>query len=191
MHRLPGGSAAVPMSGDSGPGNNRPGNNRPGAADGKPGRIRLTPLRDLGVAVMLGGLAAWLLVRTVEAVTGSSPLLPWAGPLALWFVAALVAGTAWVAHVKLRVRKERIEPERGVAFLVLGKAAALGGAMIAGGYLIFALLFVDRWEADEPRMRVIRGLVAAAAGVVTCVCARVLERACRIDEDDSDGGSPA
>lgn len=165
---------------------------RPGAEPpaGGPGRVRLTPVRDLAVAALLGALGTWLGVRTFEAVAGSPPLLPWVGSLALWFLAALVAGTARVAHVRLRVRRERVEPGRAVTFLVLGKAAALGGALAASGYLVFALMFVDRWEAPEPRARVIRGLVAMVGGVITCLAGLLLERACRVDDADADGEPP-
>lgn len=164
----------------------RPGEEPP---TGGTGRVRLTPARDLVVAALLGALGTWLGVRTFEAVTGSPPLLPWVGPLALWFVAALVAGTARIAHVRLRVRRERVDPGRAVTFLVLGKAAALGGVLSASGYLVFALMFVDRWEAPEPRARVIRGLVAVFAGVATAVAGLLLERACRVDDTDPDGDS--
>lgn len=166
----------------------------PGSSDREPdegpGRVRLTPLRDLVVAALLGGLGTWLGVRTYEQFVGTAPLLPWVGPLALWFIAALVAGTARIAHLKLKIRHEWVEPSRAVTYLVLGKAAALGGALAASGYLVFALMFVDRWEAPEPRARVVRGLVAVLAGVATCVAGLLLERACHIDEDDPEGHPP-
>ena len=36
-----------------------------------------------------------------------------------------------------------MEPQRAVAFLVLGKASALAGALVAGGYFGFAVMFPD------------------------------------------------
>ncbi len=148
-----------------------------------------TTPKALAVAAIFGALAGWLVVVVANALDLVPPYVPWTAPAALVVSAALVGALAWSTHQRIQVRKERVEPERAVAFLVLGKASALAGAVIAGGYLAFALMFVGRWDAAGPRERVIRALVAVVVAVGLSIAGLLLERACRVPggEDDDDG----
>ena len=116
------------------------------------------------------------------------PQVPWTTPVALALTAALVGVLAYTTHQRIQVRRQRMPAERAVTFLVLGKASALAGAVVAGGYLAFALLFVSRFDAEAPRERVIRSAVAVVTGVALSVAGLLLERACKVpgvdDEDD-------
>lgn len=149
-------------------------------------QVTSTPRRALVVAALFGGLAGWLLAVTTSALDVVAPSIPWSAPVGLFVVAALVGALAWSTHQQIQVRRARMEPQRAVAFLVLGKASALGGALVAGGYLGYALSFVGRFEADGPRERVIRSLVALVGGVALAVAGLLLERACKVpfDEDE-------
>ena len=149
-------------------------------------QVTSTPRRALVVAALFGGLAGWLLAVSTSALDVVPPSIPWSAPVGLLVVAALVGAIAWSTHQQIQVRRERMEPSRAVAFLVLGKASALGGALVAGGYLGYALSFVGRFEADGPRERVIRSLVAMVGGIALGVAGLLLERACRVpfDEDE-------
>jgi uncharacterized membrane protein len=149
-----------------------------------------TPARNLVVAAVFGALAGWLIVVIAGAFDLVPPYVPWTAPGALVVIAALVGALAWSTHQRIQVRKERMESERAVAFLVLGKASALAGAVIAGGYLSFALMFVGRWDADAPRERVIRALVAVVAAVGLCVAGLLLERACKVPGGDDTDEEP-
>jgi ABC-type Fe3+-siderophore transport system permease subunit len=149
-------------------------------------QVTSTPRRALVVAALFGGLAGWLLAVTTEALNVVPPSIPWSAPVGLLLVAALVGAIARSTHQQIQVRRERMEPSRAVAFLVLGKASALGGALVAGGYLGYALSFVGSFEADGPRERVIRSLVAMVGGIALGIAGLLLERACRVpfDEDE-------
>jgi H+/Cl- antiporter ClcA len=159
------------------------------------GSVKLTPFRTLVVAALFGGLAGWILVVTANALDLIPPEVPWTAPIGLILVAALVGALAYATHQRIQVRHERIEPQRAVAFLVLGKASALAGALVAGGYLGFALMFLTRLDASAPRDRVIRSAVAVVAGIVLCVMGLLLERACKVptepDEGTAGGGAAA
>jgi len=149
-------------------------------------QVTSTPRRALVVAALFGGLAGWLLAVTTEALNVVPPSIPWSAPVGLFVVAVLVGAIAWSTHQQIQVRRERMEPSRAVAFLVLGKASALGGALVAGGYLGYALSFVGTFEATGPRERVIRSLVAVVGGIALGIAGLLLERACRVpfDEDE-------
>jgi H+/Cl- antiporter ClcA len=156
------------------------------------GSIDLTPLRALVVAALFGGLTGWLLVVLFNAFDATPPQVPWTAPVGLIVVAALVGGLAYTTHQRIQVRRERMEPSRAVGLLVLGKASALAGALVAGGYFAYALMFLTRLDAAAPRDRVVRSAVAVLAGLALCRVGLLLERACRVpggrsdDDDDSD-----
>ena len=154
------------------------------------GSVKLTPVRALVVSALFGGLAGWLLVVTANAFDLIPPEVPWTAPIGLILLAALVGALAYSTHQRIQVRRERMEPSRAVAFLVLGKASALAGALVAGGYFAYALMFLTRIDAVAPRDRVIRSAIAVLAGIVLCIAGLLLERACKIPgEDDEDDRS--
>jgi len=155
------------------------------------GSVNLTPFRALVVAAVFGGLSGWLVVVTANAFDLIPPEVPWTAPIGLILVAALVGALAYATHQRIQVRRERIEPQRAVALLVLGKASALAGALVAGGYFGFALMFLARLDAAAPRDRVIRSAVAIVAGIVLCIVGLLLERACKVPtepDEDADAG---
>ncbi len=140
---------------------------------------------------MFGALAGWLIVITANALDIIPPSVPWTAPAGLVLVAALVGGLAYSTHQRIHVRHERIEPQRAVAFLVLGKASALAGAVVAGGYLAYGLMFITRLDAAGPRDRVIRSALAVLAGIALMITGLLLERACKVPgepDDSSDDG---
>jgi H+/Cl- antiporter ClcA len=151
------------------------------------GSLRLTPFRTLVVAALFGGLAGWLLVVIANAFDVIPPEVPWTAPIGLILVAALVGVLAYSTHQRIQVRHERMEPQRAVAFLVLGKASALAGALVAGGYFGFAFMFLTRLDAAAPRDRVIRSVVAIVAGIVVCAMGLLLERACQVPTEPDEG----
>jgi hypothetical protein len=155
------------------------------------GSVNLTPFRALVVAAVFGGLSGWLVVVIANAFDLIPPEVPWTAPVGLILVAALVGALAYATHQRIQVRRERIEPQRAVALLVLGKASALAGALVAGGYFGFALMFLTRLDAAAPRDRVVRSAVAIVAGVALCIMGLLLERACKVPtepDEDADAG---
>lgn len=144
------------------------------------GSVRSTSLRALAVAAIFGALSGWLIVAASNSFDLVPPQVPWTAPVGVLLIAGLVGVFAYTTHTRIQVRKERMDPQRAVAFLVLGKASALAGALIAGGYLGYALMFVTRIDADAPRDRVIRSAIAVVAGVGLAVAGLLLERACRV-----------
>jgi len=150
------------------------------------GSINLTPPRALVVAALVGAVCGWLIVVASNAMGVTPPLVPWTAPIGLILITALVGVLAYTTHQRIQVRRERVAPERAVSFLVLGKASALAGAVVAGGYLTFALMFVTRLDAAAPRDRVIRSGVAVVAGVALTVAGLLLERACKVPGIDGD-----
>jgi hypothetical protein len=150
------------------------------------GSIKITPPRALAVAALFGALAGWLVVAAANGFDLVAPQVPWTAPVGLFLITALVGVIAYSTFQRIHVRRQRIEPQRAVAFLVLGKASALAGALVAGGYLTYALMFITRLDAAAPRDRVIKSAVAAVAGIALAIAGLLLERACRVPKSDDE-----
>lgn len=161
---------------------------RPVAPD--PGSVQLTSVRALAVAALLGGFVGWLIAATPQIFGEDPPLVPWTGPIALASIAAVVGVLAWGTYGRIHRRHERVDPQRAVGLLVLGKATALSGAMIAAGYAVFGGSFLTSMSAPLPRERFTHSVVAVVTGIAVCVAGLLLERACRVPKDDPDGRDP-
>jgi len=148
-------------------------------------RERLRPisggaLTGWGVAGLIGG---WLLHRVSESWWGTAPVVTWFQPLALVLVVLIIGGTAWATRRSLQGKAERLEPLHAVNRLVLGRACALVGALIAGGYAGYALSWLGIAGDPLAGQRVLRSAISALLGLGVCVAGLLLERACRVRED--------
>lgn len=149
----------------------------------QPGSLRPTPpalLAGWGVGGLVGG---WLLHPLAERMSGTAPIVSWLQPLALFLGVAILGVTAQATWRTVQSRRERLLPHQAVNRLVLARACAFVGALAAGGYLGYALswLGVDAELADQ---RLVRSLVAALGSVLVVVTALLLERACRVRDDE-------
>jgi hypothetical protein len=147
------------------------------------GRLRPTSAAALTAWAVVGLVGGWLLHPMMERWRGTAPLVTWAQPLSLVLGAAILGGTAWATWRTLHVRRERLEPHQAVNRLVLARASALVGALVAGGYAGYALSWLGD-DADLASQRAWRSAAAAAAGVAITITAVLLERACRVRSDD-------
>lgn len=129
-----------------------------------------------GVAGLVGG---WLVRPLSEAVNGTALVVSWVQPGGLLLLAAAVGVTAWQTWRIVHVRRERLEPHRAVNRLVLGRAAALVGALVAGGYAGYAVSWVGS-EAELAGQRMLRSALAAVCGLLLVLAGLLLERACRV-----------
>lgn len=151
-------------------------------------RERLRPISGGALTIwgVVGLVGGWLLHRVAESWHGTAPVITWFQPLALLLVALIVLGTAWATWRSLQVRGERLPAYRAVNRLVLGRACALVGALIAGGYAGYALSWLGIDGDPLAGQRLLRSLVAAVLGLAICGGGLLLERACRVRGDDSD-----
>jgi len=141
------------------------------------------PLVGLGlVALVLG----WALRPVAIEIRGAAPPVSWLPVLALLLVAAILAAVARSTYKLLHVRKRRLPPHQAVNRLVLAKACALAGAVVAGGYLGYALSWVGVSEGELAQQRLVRSALAGVAGLLIVVASLTLERACRVRREDDE-----
>ena len=89
---------------------------------------------------------------------GTAPTVGWLPVLALAFVALVMVSVAWSTHRSLHRRHERLQPHHAVNRLVLAKSCSLAGALVAGGYLGYALSWLGLTDAELAHQRMVHAL---------------------------------
>jgi hypothetical protein len=110
------------------------------------------------------------------------PDVPLLSVFLLFFVALIIGGSAYLTRRTVQRHRSALPHHHAVNRLVLGKACALVGALLAGGYLGYALAQLGVGDpASEVRLWR-AALAALGAGAVTAA-ALLLEHACRVPRD--------
>lgn len=149
------------------------------------GRLRTTG-PGLIAAWALAGLLLGRLVRPVLIeLDRTAPGVGWVQASVLYLVAAILFAVARSTQRVLRLQPLQLRPHEAVNRLVLAKACALVGALTAGGYLGYALSWVGA-SAELGDERIVMSMVAAGGAVLTVAGSLLLERACRILDDDEE-----
>lgn len=155
------------------------------------GSMRPTNITTLLVAAVVAAALGWLLL---EWAYGSLPRLPWLPPVTIFALAVVEAVLARTtkARIEHRPGTARVDPLSVARFVVLAKASALAGALIAGVYGgMTGWLLLQRGRSlaavadDTPPA--VAGLVG---GLALVVAGLLLERACRVPKrpDDDEPG---
>jgi hypothetical protein len=158
----------------------------PSGADPSGGQLRPTSAGVVTAWAVVGLVGGWLLHPVAERVRDTAPIVTWIQPATLALVAVILGVTAYLTWRAVHVQHRRLESHQAVNRLVLARACALVGALVAGGYLGYAVSWIGV-DAELASQRVGRSVVAAVAGMAIVVTAVLLERACRVrsDEDES------
>jgi lysylphosphatidylglycerol synthetase-like protein (DUF2156 family) len=149
------------------------------------GRLQPTSPRVLTVWGLVGLVCGWLFHAYADRQMTAAPVVTWGQPLALFLVAAILAATARATR---RIRQDRprsLAPQQAVNRLVLARACAYVGVLVAGGYLGYALSWVGV-PAELAEQRAVRSLIAGLGGASVVVTALLLERACRVRKGQDD-----
>ncbi len=145
----------------------------------------------------MGLVGGWSLHRVADATWGYAPAVSWSQVLAPYVAAGFLGVLAWVTWGQLqpggsrsrwwspgrRSGHARLDFQRSVNRLVLARACALVGALLAGGYFGFAMswLFIS---GDYALTHAIRAAVTGLGGTVMTLSALMLQRACRVRSGD-------
>lgn len=148
--------------------------------------IRVTNLVLAGVGMTA---VAWVGLRWFESSSGM-PDPGWVGLAAMLFLAGGLLVAGWQVRQVRDGRAERhLSPLRAARTLVLGQAAALTGAVLAGWYLASVLVLLPDSDVDTQRGRMWPFVLHAVVAVGLGVAGMVVQRWCRIrprDDEDID-----
>lgn len=148
----------------------------------------LAPLsqRAITLAGIVGVVSGWFAHRVWDhAYASPAPLVSWLQPVSLAVIGGVLLLLAGITHRQLRER-HLLDPQKAVNRLVLGRAGALVGALVTGGYLGYAISWLNYSGDPLASHRVWLSLAAAAAGLLVVLGGLLLERACRIDPPEAD-----
>lgn len=147
------------------------------------GSLRPTPPLTLVGWAAVGLVGGWAVQPLAEWLGFVAPVVALGQPLALLLLAAILGYVAWVTHRAVQVRQQRLEASQAVNRLVLARASALVAALVAGGYAGYGLSWVGD-AAEQAEERIIGSAAACVCAVLAVVAAVLLERACRVRDDD-------
>lgn len=131
---------------------------------------------------LAGFVFAWLARHAASAGGVVVPVVGWTQGLVLFIGAAGLFVLTRVTRTAVSTPARRPEAHQLVNRLVLARACALVGALVAGGYAGYALSWLGIPSALLGE-RLSRSLVASLGGVMLAVTALWLERACRVPPD--------
>lgn len=163
-----------------------------------PPRPGLQPVSHAALTgfLVVGLIGGWASHRIGDLVMGHAPVVTWSQVIAPYVAAVVLGILSWVTWGQVQRRegqsrwgpgaRQRSAPldfQRAINRLVLARASALVGCLIAGGYFGFALswLFVPGEYAITPALR---STITGVGGVLMTLMALALQRACRVHSDD-------
>lgn len=150
-----------------------------------PRRLRTTGPKVLTALGLIGLVAGWAIRPVCTALGRPAPQVSWLQVSALYLVAAILLLLARATHRAVQQRRQRLRPHEAVNRLVLAKSCALVGALVAGGYLGYALSWVGIGAELAPE-RIVHSLAAVGGAVLSVVGSLLTERACRVRGDDEE-----
>lgn len=148
--------------------------------------MRRTPLlRVVGLAVV-GFAGGRLMPPLVVRADGTVPQVSWLAAILLSLATLLVGGLAWSTWQSLHHKKQRMASAHALRLLALAKSGIVVGALVAGFYAGYAVAYVDVWDVELGRERVVHSGAAAIAAVLLVIASLLLERACVVPSDGED-----
>ena len=146
--------------------------------------MRPTRLRGLLVVSLVGAVAGVLLVRTAYA---DLPPLPLYAPVTLVLLAVAELCMAKVVRDRVQGRARQgarpLHPMQVARAAALAKATSPAGALLLGVYGGLLLQLLPK-EAEQATADALVSAASAAAALGLVVAALLLERACRLPDDD-------
>jgi hypothetical protein len=147
-----------------------------------PGHLRSTGPGPLVVAGVLGLVVGWAVRPVCLRLGYAEPDVSFTAVAGLFFVAAIIGGTAYVTRRTVRAHRPDLAHHQAVNRLVLGKACALAGALVLGGYVGYALAQLGVGD-PAAGTRFWHSVLAALGAAAITAAALLLELACRVPDD--------
>jgi hypothetical protein len=151
----------------------------PDEGDSPQGSLNTTGPGLVAGCFLVGVVLGRVLPIIVEERGGVAPQVSWLSVFVLYFVAAIIGYVAWSTYRTIHRQGRRLETNQAVNRLVLAKACAIAGSLLAGGYFGYALAWIHP-EGTLEQERLLHALLAALASVLVVAGSLALERACRV-----------
>ena len=147
------------------------------------GRVRPTGPGPLVVLGLVGLVIGWAIRGQAIRAGAPAPGVSWLAVGTAYFVAAVVAGTAYLTWRTVQREHLHLTAQQGVARLVLGKAVARLGAFGLGAYVGIAVSHLGV-DGEHTATTILKALLAALGAGFAVAAALLLEHACRVPPED-------
>lgn len=151
--------------------------------------MRQTSLRIVAGLVVLGVAIGWTLLSLLRTTMTAVPQLSWSVAGGLGVLAVALFSGAWYVYDRVHRKGFGVNALLAFRLLLFAKASTLVGAIACGGYTGFGLRRISLLGDGISNEQVIIALVSAGAAALVVVGAVLLERACKVPEDDDRTGS--
>lgn len=144
------------------------------------------PARARTVAILAVGttFVVWLVLWQLDGIGVALPRLPWPATVATAATAVVVIAAGLPVRRWVRGKRERrLDPMVATRTLVLAKAAAYGGALLAGWFVGQALVLLPELVGDR-RYRFILAVISAIAAVALAAAGLVVQSWCKLPPED-------
>ncbi|MEJ5914000.1 DUF3180 domain-containing protein [Pseudokineococcus sp. 1T1Z-3] len=143
------------------------------------------------VVALLAGVVGLAAAGPLERLGLPLTRLPWTAVVAVLVLAVVTLGLGWPVRQWNRGRRDRpLDPLRAARTVVLGQASALAGSALLGWYVGQVLYLLPEVAYPLQQRSAINLTIAALASAVLLVAGLLVERWCRLPEDDDDAPPP-
>ncbi|MEU3191924.1 DUF3180 domain-containing protein [Streptomyces sp. NPDC006992] len=153
-------------------------------------------IRTLAALFVIAGVLSWGGARLWDAL-GTLPGVPFAAPIVLGAIAAVLLATALSLRSRLKAQRERepgakgVDPMMAARAVLFGQASALVAGLVSGMYGGTGLfLITERAEVPARAQQALYAGLSVVAGIAVIAAAVLLERICRLPEDEDENGPP-
>ncbi|WP_030811283.1 DUF3180 domain-containing protein [Streptomyces sp. NRRL F-2799] len=146
-------------------------------------------IRVLAGVFVVAGVLSWAGARLWNSL-GTLPGVPVAAPIVLALIAVVLFATALSLRARLKAQRERrpdakgVDPMMAARAVVFGHASALVAALVSGVYGGTGVLLLELLDIPARRDQAIYAGFSVLAGFAVIAAAILLERVCRLPEDD-------
>ncbi|MET7611255.1 DUF3180 domain-containing protein [Streptomyces seoulensis] len=146
-------------------------------------------IRVLAGVFVVAGVLSWAGARLWNSL-GTLPGVPVAAPIVLALIAVVLFATALSLRARFKAQRERrpdakgVDPMMAARAVVFGHASALVAALVSGVYGGTGVLLLELLDIPARRDQAIYAGFSVLAGFGVIAAAILLERICRLPEDD-------
>ncbi|MGA5729463.1 DUF3180 domain-containing protein [Streptomyces seoulensis] len=146
-------------------------------------------IRVLAGVFVVAGVLSWAGARLWNSL-GTLPGVPVAAPIVLALIAVVLFATALSLRARFKAQRERrpdakgVDPMMAARAVVFGHASALVAALVSGVYGGTGVLLLELLDTPARRDQAIYAGFSVLAGFAVIAAAILLERICRLPEDD-------
>jgi hypothetical protein len=151
--------------------------------------VKQLRIRVLAGVFVVAGVLSWAGARLWNSL-GTLPGVPVAAPIVLALIAVVLFATALSLRARLKAQRERrpdakgVDPMMAARAVVFAHASALVAALVSGVYGGTGVLLLELLDIPARRDQAIYAGFSVLAGFAVIAAALLLERVCRLPEDD-------